>query len=164
MYMKAGGNPKPWGWTARAKIPGSWNCGLIPGWAAGMRWECERGNFWKWWSFSGHQLPTGTERTEQKGATWGSWTSGKGLGSLGTMVRAERAALALGGSCRHIKTGGWQEQGSLEVIGNARHSLSTLGLTGRLPAAKAPEATDRGWEKEEEKGEEKEASVLPDPV
>lgn len=42
--------------------------------------------------------------------------------------------------------------------------MSTLGLTGRLPAKlRLLEATDRGWEREEGKGEEKEASVLPDP-
>lgn len=54
-----------------------------------------KGNFWK--------LPalfrTVAHRhwMDRTRSNVGSWSSGKGLGSLGTTVRAERAALVLGG-------------------------------------------------------------------
>lgn len=74
------------------------------------------------------------------------------------MIRAERAALALGGGCRLGADRSRVVSKSLEMPDIARKLWVSLD-------ACQLEATDSGREREEEQGgEEKEASVLPDPV
>lgn len=75
------------------------NFELALGWAVGMWWECERGDFQEvvplFRTWTGH----------------GSWTDGTIRSAMGLLdlregVGAERAALASRGGCRRIKAAG----------------------------------------------------------